>query len=183
METAIAVAIIVLALLGKPLLALSKRAYFVLAVMLPRASSVGGIFTASVELPLWKVAALVVAFAMLGQRGCELPKVPGDWKLPSFPSILVPAKVTAVTYVHDEKAAIPSGVLAAIAEINTRGIIASNFPDDATDGDDQVPDQYKVTLPVAKAVGIPSLVVQAGDKVLRTVKAPTTKQQVLEAVP
>lgn len=94
-----------------------------------------------------------------------------------------PEKVTAVTYVHDEKAAIPSGVLAAINELNTRGIIASNYPDDATDNEDKVPDQYKVTLPAAKAIGIPSLVVQAGDRVLRTVKAPTTKQQVLEAVP
>lgn len=90
-------------------------------------------------------------------------------------------KVTAVTYVHDEKAAIPTGVSAAINELNTKGIVASCFPDDATDGDDQVPDQYKVTLPAAKAVGIPSLVVQSGAKVLRTVKAPTTKQQVLEA--
>ena len=90
-------------------------------------------------------------------------------------------KVTAVTYVHDEKAAIPSGVMAALNELNTKGIVATAFPDDSTDGDDQVPDQYKVTLPAAKVAGIPSLVVQSGAKVLRTVKAPTTKEQVLEA--
>lgn len=94
---------------------------------------------------------------------------------------LAPAKVDRVTYVHDEKAVLPSGVLAALAELNTQGIIATSFPDDATDGSGEVPDQYKVALPAAKASGIPSLVVQAGGKVVRTVKAPTTKAAVLEA--
>ncbi len=96
-------------------------------------------------------------------------------------SILPTTKVTAVTYVRDEKAAVPAEVSAALAELNTKGIIATEYPDDATDGDDQVPAQYKVTLPAAKTVGIPSLIVQSGERVLRTVKAPTTKQQVLEA--
>jgi hypothetical protein len=105
----------------------------------------------------------------------------GDGQGCSLPSLVTPSKPTAVTYVHDEKAPIPSPVLAALAELNTKGIVATAFPDDTTDGDNQVPDQYKVTLPAAKASGIPSLVVQAGDKVLRTIKAPTTKAQVLEA--
>ena len=96
-------------------------------------------------------------------------------------SILSPTKPTAVTYVHDEKAVIPSPVLAALAELNTQGIVATAFPDDTTDGDNQVPDQYKIALPAAKASGIPSLVVQAGDKVVRVVKGPTSKAAVMEA--
>lgn len=127
----------------------------------------------------WHLAVLVLLCCLLlvaPWRGCELPSVPG---LPSF----VAPKVTAVTYVHDEKAVIPSGVSAALNELNSRGIMATAYPDDASDGDDQVPDQYKVTLPAAKAAGIPSLVVQAGERVLGTVKEPTTKAQVLEAVP
>ena len=184
MNVAISVAIIVLALLGKPLLAAAKRAYFVLAVLLPRASSVGGIFTASVELPLWKVAALVLAFAMLGQRGCELPKVPTDWKLPSFPSILVPAKVTAATYVFEkDETAIPSAVMAALSKLNERGVTATTFEDDTTDASGEVPEQYKVALAESKKQGVPLLVVQSGAAVVRTVKAPTTAAQVLEAVP
>jgi len=95
--------------------------------------------------------------------------------------LVAPAKVTAVTYVHDEKAVIPSPVLAALSELNAAGIMATTFPDDATDGDGDVPDQYKIALPAAKTIGIPSLVVQAGDKVLRTLKGPTTKAEVLEA--
>lgn len=99
----------------------------------------------------------------------------------SGPSPFSPNKVTSVTYVHDEKFPIPSGVTAGLSELNMKGILATDYPDDVTDGDDQVPNQYKVTLPAAKAVGIPALIVQAGDKVLRTVKAPTTKEQVLDA--
>lgn len=126
-------------------------------------------------LPAWKVALVIVATAMITSgvrmQGC---------KLPGWPSIVAP-KVTAVTYVHDEKAAIPSGVMSALNELNATGIVATAFPDDASDGDDQVPDQYKVTLPAAKTVGIPCLVVQAGERVLRTVKSPMTKQEVLGA--
>lgn len=95
--------------------------------------------------------------------------------------IVAPATVTAATYVHDEKAVIPSGVLAALNELNAKGIVATAFPDDATDNEDQIPDQYKHTLPAARAAGIPALVIQSGDKILRTIKAPTTREQVIEA--
>ena len=105
----------------------------------------------------------------------------GDGGGCSLPSIIAPAKVTAVTYVHDEKAVLPSGVMAALNELNATGIMATSYPDDATDGDGDVPDQYKIALPAARTSGVPSLVVQAGDKVLRTLKAPTTKAEVLEA--
>lgn len=94
---------------------------------------------------------------------------------------LIAQKPTAVTYVHDEKAVLPAGVMAALSELNDKGIIATALPDDGTNGDGKIPEQYKFTLPAAKEAGIPSLVVQAGEKVLRTVKAPTTKQAVLEA--
>jgi hypothetical protein len=176
---------ITLILLSTPIYWGVCSAWAFIASRLPKAKlpSMAGLWTAKASLEYWKIFAIVLVM-VLG-RGVTLPDVkwPTDWKLPAWPVVVAPAKVTAVTYVHDEKAAIPSGVLAAISELNTRGILASNYPDDATDGDDQVPDQYKVTLPAAKASGIPSLVVQAGDKVLRTVKAPTTKAQVLEAVP
>lgn len=116
----------------------------------------------------WAFGLLILAAAVVAFGGGGLP--------------VIGVKATAATYVHDEKANIPSGVLAALNELNARGIIATAYPDDATDNDDQVPDQYKATLPAAKAAGIPALVVQSGAKVLRTVKAPTTKAEVLEAV-
>lgn len=114
---------------------------------------------------------LLAGWLILGDSG-------GGCTLPSF---VAPAKVDRVTYVHNKKDVLPSGVMAALNELNAKGILATSFPDDTTDGNGEVPDQYKIALPAAKASGIPSLVVQAGDKVLRTVKAPTTKAQVLEA--
>lgn len=116
------------------------------------------------------VIALIAGWLIIGDQdgGCSLP-------------VLSPSKPTAVTYVREAKAPVPAGVSAALAELNLKGIIATEFPDAVTDGDNQVPDQYKVTLPAARSVGIPALVVQAGDKVLKTVKAPTTKAQVMEA--
>lgn len=99
--------------------------------------------------------------------GCNLP--------------IVSTKASHVTYVHTPKANVPTGVLAALNELNAKGIVATKIPEDAVDGTGETPAQYKVTLPAAKASGIPTLVVQSGDKVLRTVKSPTTKEQVLEA--
>ncbi len=97
--------------------------------------------------------------------------------------VIGPSKATAATYVHAPKAVLPAGVMAGLNELNAKGIVATSIAEDATDGDGQVPEQYKHTLPAAKVAGIPSLVVQSGETVIRTVKAPTTKQQVLEAVP
>lgn len=99
----------------------------------------------------------------------------------SLPSVIAPAKVDRVTYVHTPKASLPSGVLAGIAELNTKGITATNFPEDTTDGNGEVPDQYRVPLEAARKSGVPSLVVAAGDKVLRVIKNPTKKQEVLDA--
>ncbi len=120
--------------------------------------------------PIWPslTAAIVLVALLFGDGGgCNLP--------------IVSTKPDRVTYVHAPKAVIPSPVIAALSELNTKGILATAFPEDTTDGAGEVPDQYRVALPAARASGIPSLVVQAGDRVLRTIKAPTTKEAVLGA--
>lgn len=121
----------------------------------------------------------LVTFCVLALAGWLM--FGGDVGGCSFSNPLAPTKVDRVTYVHDEKAPLPSGVMAALDELNLKGVVATAFPDDTTDGEGQVPDQYRIALPAAKASGIPSLVVQAGDKVVRVVKGPTTKAEVLEA--
>lgn len=131
----------------------------------------------NVKLPVWAFVAFAVfilAAFSLASRGCTLPSLP-------WPSIVSTKKPTAVTYVHDEKAVIPSGVSAALNELNASGILATSYPDDATDGDDDVPDQYKEILKAAKESGIPCLVLSNGGNVLKIVKSPTTKAHVLEA--
>jgi hypothetical protein len=99
-----------------------------------------------------------------------------------LPSVVAPSSVTAVTYTFEKSdAGIPPPVAAALDKLNRQGIVATHDEIDTTDGTEQVPDQYKVSRPAAKAVGLPALVVMAKDKVVRTVKAPTTEEQVLEA--
>lgn len=99
-----------------------------------------------------------------------------------LPSISAPSKVTAAVYTYEKNdGGIPPPVSAAINTLNRQGIVATHDEVDTTDGDDQVPDQYKVSRPAAVAAGLPALVVMAGDKVLRTVKAPKTEVEVLEA--
>lgn len=128
---------------------------------------------------------LLVAVAFLagsvitGGKGC-------DWKpTPVVPPVVVPVvKVTAVTYVYEkDQNAVPVQVMAALNQINReQAIKATVFEQNTTDGTNDTPEQYKVALAAAKAAGLPALVVQAGDKVIRTVKAPTTIEQVTEAV-
>jgi len=97
----------------------------------------------------------------------------------------LPTKATAAVYIYEkDQHQPPRAVQAAINKINTdgSGVVASIFEQDATTGLGSVPAQYKAALPSARAVGLPSLVVLAGDIVLRVVRGPTTEAQVLEAV-
>jgi hypothetical protein len=110
------------------------------------------------------LAAMVLVFS-------DLPSVP--W-LPS-----ITTKATAATYVHKVKTPIPDAVSAGLSKLNDKGITATHYAKDTTDGAGEVPDQYKAAA--AAATELPSLVVQAGDRVLRVVKSPTTEEQVLEA--
>jgi hypothetical protein len=176
--SAIGIAIAVLILFGVPILASARRAYAFVSSRLPKLPPVTGLFNAKIELPLWKIVALVAVLWLVSGgvtwQGCKLPSVP--WP--------IVAKATAATYVYEkDDMTIPSGVMAALDKLNARGIVATTFEDDTTDGSGDVPEQYRVALAESKTQGVPLLVVQAGERVIRTVKAPTTETQVLEAVP
>jgi hypothetical protein len=98
------------------------------------------------------------------------------------PGFVSPAKVDAVTYVYEkDNGSVPPPVLAALNTLNERGIMATVFEEDTTDSDGQVPEQYREVLPAAREAGLPALVASGGGKVVRTIKAPTTTEQVLEA--
>lgn len=110
------------------------------------------------------------------------PKV--DPVKPDAPVPVVPAtKVTSVTYVYEkDDGGVPSAVMAGLNRLNReKGIRATVAEDDITDGDGDVPDQYKTVFTAAKAAGLPALVVLSGETVVRTVKAPTTEAAVWEA--
>ena len=122
-------------------------------------------------LKLWEMALLALAAYLLFGGG----SIPG-----------LSTKATAATYVYekDQTGSVPGPVLVALDKLNRdKKILATTFEDDTLDSTGETPEQYKVPLAAANAAGLPALVVTAGAKVLRTVKAPTTEAQVLEAVP
>lgn len=121
----------------------------------------------------WLILAVWIMFA---NGTISLP----DW-LP-IPSIVSPVTATAATYIYEkDNGGVPPAVSAGLSELNAKGITATTFEEDTVDGSGQVPDQYKVSLPAAREVGLPALVVMAGETVKRVVKAPTTMEQVVEA--
>jgi len=101
-----------------------------------------------------------------------------------IPTIVPPTNnVTAVVYVFEkDDTAVPVAVSFALDKINRDGIEATIFEDDIVDGTGETPEQYKIALAAAREAGMPVLVVLAGDKVVRVVKAPTTEQAVMEAI-
>jgi hypothetical protein len=97
--------------------------------------------------------------------------------------IIAPAPtVSRVVYVFEkDDGPVPSPVSAALNALNRRDIVATTWDDDTTDGEGEVPDQYKVPLEESRKAGTPLLVVLNGDEVIRVVKAPTTLEQIEEA--
>lgn len=117
----------------------------------------------------------------LAELQAALERVVAELGSPSPPPVS-PDKTTAATYVYEkDDGGVPPPVGAALGELNAAGLRATTFEEDTTDGSGSVPDQYVVPLKAAREAGLPSLVVTAGQRVKRVVKAPTTKEQVLEA--
>lgn len=98
--------------------------------------------------------------------------------------VVVTDVATSGVYVHEkDSGAVPSGVMAGLNRLNReKGIVATVFEEDTTDGDGDVPEQYREPLRAAREAGLPAFVVMGGGKVLRVVKAPTTADAIVEAV-
>lgn len=117
---------------------------------------------------------LALGLFLLYGQGFSLPSWPGN--------PLTPSKPTAATYFYEkDSGGVPPAVGAGISKLNEQGIRATTHEDDTTNANQQIPKQYAVSLPAAREAGLPALVVMAGEKVVRTVKAPTTEESVLEA--
>lgn len=95
-----------------------------------------------------------------------------------------PLKIDRVTWVWEKDSGpIPRHVASALQRINAElsGIVASDFEDDTTDGNGEVPDQFKVALTASKTAGVPVLVLQAGSMVVKAWK-PSTEAEIMEAI-
>lgn len=108
-------------------------------------------------------------------KGCELPRIP----------LVSPVAATAVVYVYEkDQGTPPAAVLSALNTLNVdRKIVATPVDRDVKDGNGETPEQYKIPFAEADKAGLPALVVMSGDVAAKVVKAPTTAEQVLEAVP
>jgi|GEM_PF-1970160 len=114
-----------------------------------------------------------------------LPVTPPDVPPPIVTPPPVPptVKATAATYVYEQRdGPVPVGVLTALNRLNReKKIVATLIDNDTISGAKDIPKQYKTAVAAARAMGLPTLVVTAGDVVLKTVKAPTTEAAVMEA--
>lgn len=98
---------------------------------------------------------------------------------------VVSKTATAAVYVYEKDAtAVPTGVTVGLNRLNReRQIMATLVEADATDGNGDVPDQYRAAVQAARAKGLPSLVVLSGSTLLSVVQAPATVDAVMGAVP
>lgn len=93
-------------------------------------------------------------------------------------------QVTKATYVYDkDQGPVPAGVASGLQKLNHEGKIAANEHEvHSTTGSGSVPAQFKSADEAARKAGLPALVVQAGEAVVRVIKAPKTEAEVMEAV-
>lgn len=101
------------------------------------------------------------------------------------PIVATPDLPTSVVYVYEkDQSAIPVGVTVGLNRINReRGIVASLYEADTTDGTGDVPEQYREALAAATASGLPALVVLSGTTVLSVTPAPEDAEAIVRAVP
>lgn len=100
-------------------------------------------------------------------------------------SHVVQEPATAAVYVYEKDASpVPVGVTVGLNRLNReRQIVATLLEADTTDGDGDVPEQYRNALATARKRGMPCLVVLAGSTVLTAMPAPTDPDAIVRAVP
>lgn len=131
----------------------------------------------NVQLPLWKVIALGLCAWLIfaGPKGCTVPSI-----VPSKPSLIV------MLY-EAEKGPLPPYALGAANELNAAGFEVRPADDDELTGSGEVPAWLKPALEPGRAImgseqNDDALIVLAGDRVLKAMKLPATKAEILEAV-
>lgn len=170
---ALLVAALIAIVAGPSLVSGAKWLYRTVAASIQATPQVAWDGRVSVRWLLAFVLAAVLVTQMVRWQGCSLPALP-TWNI-------VAPKVTAVTYVYEQRATkVPSAVRAGLSKLNERDILATEFDKDTLNKQGgEVPEQYKVPLAAAKK--LPSLVVTDGSTVIRVVENPQTEDDVLKA--
>lgn len=134
----------------------------------------------------WNDPPYGLTFHRITVGGSAVPLTDPTKPAPSDPNNPTPnnPKVDRVTWVWEKDSGpVPQYVSAALQRINAArsGVVASDFEDDTTDGNGEVPDQFKVALAASKTAGVPVLVLQAGSVVVRAWK-PSTEAEIMESI-
>jgi len=136
----------------------------------------------------WKPQYPIVALSVPVEVGGVPPFVPPvvdpvDPNKPQPPPS--PNKPNRLTYVYEkDQGNVPKPVAFALQRLNVDSggsVVASEFEEDTVNAFGQVPAQYKLALEAARSAGLPALVIQSGNVIIRVVKNPTTEAHVLEA--
>jgi hypothetical protein len=119
-----------------------------------------------------------LAFIAAGLLLLTLPRV--EWG-----HVDTSGSATAAVYVYEKDAGgVPPFVSVAVNRLNReRKVVATLFEDDTTDGDGDVPEQYRSALDAARKAGLPAVVAIAGRTVIRVTPRPASEAAVMEAVP
>jgi hypothetical protein len=145
------------------------------------------LFTACVNNPDPLGAPFVAQrWVVVGLGPIPPPTVPTVPTVPADPVVSPPdttLKTTQVVYVYEkDDGPVPSEVAAALGELNLiDGMRANLIEQDVKNGKVSAPDQFKIPFDEAKKLGLPSLIVMADSTIKNRLKAPTTKQQVIDA--
>lgn len=95
----------------------------------------------------------------------------------------VTTKPTAAIYFYEkDQTAIPPYVSAGLNQINRKGIDATLFEVDTTNGKSTIPERFRVPHSEAVKAGVPVLIVMAGTTVTKIIKAPKSIEEITGAV-
>lgn len=99
----------------------------------------------------------------------------------------LPAPAPAIeraTYVYEkDDGGVPPGVAYVLREANKAGkIVGSVIEDDIVDSTGNTPPQFAVAVSAAKEAGLPALVLESSEGVVKVLQSPD-EQQVTEALP
>ena len=185
-STVIGIAIAVCVLFGGALVAGIRSAAAFLWPRLTRLPSLGGIFSAKLELEWWKVGALLLALWFVSGgvtwHGCKLPSVPG------FPWPIVSTKPTLIVLLYEADYGEPPAYAAgAVNELRKSGRIVRMMDDDPATGINTVPAEVAPAIELGRKImggtdgkGY-ALVLLSGPRVIKAIALPTSKEAILEA--
>jgi hypothetical protein len=180
----IGVAGVLLILFGAPLLYAAKAVGGFIAARIPKRTPVSfaGIFSAKLSIEWWKVFVLAgCLWLMAGGGGLKLPTT---WTWPSWP--VITPKPTLVVMLHEAThGPLSSEAIGAANELTAAGREVRMIDDDVTDGLGEVPDWLKPALEPGRAVmggtdgKEKALVLLSGDRVLKAIKLPATRPEIV----